>query len=126
MNVQTPITVEPGAMLKALGFRDSYGVNWMGLKTLYLKEVRRFWKVGAQTVAGPVVTALLYMMIFAVAVGGGRPQLDGVTVAAFVGPGLVMMGILNNAFANSSSSLMQAKMNGTAPDHAAVRGLMAL
>jgi ABC-2 type transport system permease protein len=67
-------------------------------------------------VAGPVVTALLYMMIFAVAIGGGRPPLDGFSVAVFVGPGLIMMGILNNAFANSSSSIMQAKMNGTAPD----------
>jgi ABC-2 type transport system permease protein len=116
MNVQSPITVEPGVTLRALGFRTSYGVNWLGLRTLYMREVRRFWKVGAQTVAGPVVTALLYMMIFAVAIGAGRPPLDGFTVAQFVGPGLIMMGILNNAFANSSSSIMQAKMNGTAPD----------
>ncbi|OYX34132.1 MAG: multidrug ABC transporter permease [Caulobacterales bacterium 32-69-10] len=116
MNLQTPITVEPGATLKALGFRTSYGVNWLGLQTLYLREVRRFWKVGAQTVAGPVVTALLYMMIFTVAMSGGRPPIDGFSVAVFVGPGLIMMGVLNNAFQNSSSSLMQSKMNGTAPD----------
>ena len=53
--------------------RDYHGVNWAGLKTLYLKEVRRFWKVGLQTLAAPVVTALLYMMVFVVAVGGARP-----------------------------------------------------
>ena len=92
------------------------GVNWTGLKTLYLKEVRRFWKVGAQTVAAPVVTTLLYMMIFVVAMQGARPNVTGVPLAAFVGPGLIMMAVLNNAFANSSSSLIQAKIMGTAPD----------
>lgn len=116
MNVHKPIVVEPGPSLTALGFHTPSGVNWLGVQTLYMREVRRFWKVGGQTVAGPVVTALLYMMIFAVAVGAGRPPLDGFSVAVFVGPGLIMMGILNNAFQNSSSSLMQAKMNGTSPD----------
>jgi ABC-2 type transport system permease protein len=84
------------------------GVNWVGVKTLYLKEVRRFWKVGAQTIAAPVVTTLLYMMVFVVALGGSK--------APFIGPGLIMMAMLNNAFANSSSSLIQAKIMGTAPD----------
>ena len=50
-------------------------INWVGLRTLYLKEVRRFWKVGAQTVAAPVVTTLLYMMVFVVALKGARPPL---------------------------------------------------
>lgn len=92
------------------------GLNWLGLRTLYLREVRRFWKVGFQTVAAPVVTTLLYMMIFVVAVGASRPALEGAPFAAFVAPGLIMMAILNNAFANSSSSLIQAKIMGTAPD----------
>jgi ABC-2 type transport system permease protein len=92
------------------------GVNWEGLKTLYLKEVRRFWKVGLQTVASPVVTVLLYMMVFVVATRGARPGAAGVPFAQFVAPGLIMMSILNNAFANSSSSLIQAKIMGTAPD----------
>ncbi len=92
------------------------GINWEGLKTLYLKEVRRFWKVGAQTIAAPVMTTLLYMMIFAVALQGARPSAGGISTAAFVGPGLIMMAILNNAFANSSSSIIQAKIMGTAPD----------
>ena len=92
------------------------GVNWEGLKTLYLKEVRRFWKVGMQTVASPVVTVLLYMLVFVVATKGARPGSAGVPFPQFVAPGLIMMSILNNAFANSSSSIIQAKIMGTSPD----------
>src|SRR6185503_18412286 len=91
------------------------GVNWEGLKTLYVREVRRFIKVGMQTLAAPVVTALLYMLVFVVAVGGGR-RIDGIAFGTFVAPGLVMMQILSNAFANSSSSLLQAKFNGLMGD----------
>lgn len=92
------------------------GVNWIGVITLYQREVRRFWKVGAQTVAAPVVTTLLYMLVFVVALQGARPPLHGTPFAEFVAPGLIMMAILNNAFANSSSSLIQAKIMGTATD----------
>ncbi|HEX3406733.1 MAG TPA: ABC transporter permease [Caulobacteraceae bacterium] len=91
------------------------GVNWDGLRALYIREVRRFWKVGFQTLAAPIVTALLYMMVFVVAVGGSR-QVEGVPFGAFIAPGLIMMQILNNAFSNSSSSLLQAKMNGLIGD----------
>ena len=96
--------------------RHYAGVNWIGVQTLYLREVRRFWKVGAQTVAAPVVTTLLYMLVFVVALKGSRPPLHGTPFAEFVAPGLIMMAILNNAFANSSSSLIQAKIMGTATD----------
>ena len=96
--------------------RAYHGVNWVGFRTLYLREVRRFWKVGMQTVAAPVVTTLLYMMIFVVAMRGVRPPVHGIDFGEFVAPGLVMMAILNNAFANSSSSLIQAKIMGTATD----------
>ncbi len=92
------------------------GVNWIGAWTLYKREVRRFLKVGAQTVAAPVVTTLLYMMVFVVALASSRPPLHGVAFAEFVAPGLIMMAILNNAFANASSSLIQAKIMGTATD----------
>lgn len=95
--------------------RRYQGVNWEGLKTLYQREVRRFIKVGFQTLAAPVVTALLYMLVFVVAVGGGR-EVHGVSFGSFIGPGLVMMQILSNAFANSSSSLLQAKFNGLMGD----------
>lgn len=96
--------------------RDYAGFNWTGFVTLYLKEVRRFWKVGMQTVAAPVVTSLLYMMVFVVAVRGAAPPISGVAFATFVAPGLIMMAILNNAFANSSSSLLQAKIMGLTSD----------
>jgi ABC-2 type transport system permease protein len=95
--------------------RDYPGVNWVGLRTLYVREVRRFFKVGMQTLAAPVVTALLYMLVFVVAVGGGR-EVHGVAYGTFVAPGLVMMQILGNAFANSSSSLLQDKFNGLMGD----------
>ncbi|MFA7264474.1 MAG: ABC transporter permease [Caulobacter sp.] len=96
--------------------RDYAGFNWTGFTTLYLKEVRRFWKVGMQTVAAPVVTTLLYMMVFVVAVRGASPPIHGTPFAEFIAPGLIMMAIINNAFANSSSSLLQAKMMGLTPD----------
>jgi ABC-2 type transport system permease protein len=96
--------------------RDYHGINWEGLRTLYLREVRRFFKVGSQTLAAPVVTALLYMLVFVVAVRGAAPPIEGVAFATFVAPGLIMMQILGNAFANSSSSLLQAKMNGLIGD----------
>jgi ABC-2 type transport system permease protein len=92
------------------------GINWIGVQTLYLREVRRFWKVGAQTVAAPVVTTLLYMLVFVVALQDARPPLHGTPFALFVAPGLIMMAVLNNAFANASSSLIQAKIMGTATD----------
>ena len=92
------------------------GANWEGLRTLYVREVRRFWKVGTQTLGAPVVTALLYMMVFVVAVRGASPPIEGVRFATFIAPGLIMMQILSNAFANSSSSLLQAKMNGLISD----------
>jgi ABC-2 type transport system permease protein len=95
--------------------RAYHGVNWAGLQTLYFREVRRFIKVGMQTLAAPVVTALLYMLVFVVAVGGIR-EVHGVAYGTFVAPGLVMMQILGNAFANSSSSLLQAKFNGLMGD----------
>jgi ABC-2 type transport system permease protein len=96
--------------------REYRGPNWEGLRTLYVREVRRFWKVGAQTLAAPVVTALLYMLVFVVAVRGARPPVEGVAFSTFVAPGLIMMQILSNAFSNSSSSLLQAKMNGLISD----------
>ena len=94
--------------------REYRGFNWDGFRTLYLREVRRFLKVGAQTLAAPVMTALLYMLVFVVARGAG--EVHGVPYGVFVAPGLVMMQIMNNAFANSSSSLLQSKMNGLIGD----------
>jgi len=83
-----------------------------GFNTLLYKELLRFWKVAIQTVAGPVLSALLYLVIFAQALGEHVRVFEGVPYAAFLVPGLVMMSILQNAFANSSSSLIQSKITG--------------
>src|SRR5574343_1541976 len=79
--------------------------------TLLHKELLRFWKVGFQTVCAPVLTALLYLMIFS-QVLDNHVQVHGVRYTAFLIPGLVMMSVLQNAFANSSSSLIQSKITG--------------
>lgn len=83
-----------------------------GFRTLLYKEVLRFWKVSFQTVAAPVLTALLYLLIFS-HVLDSHVQVNGVRYTAFLIPGLVMMSVLQNAFANSSSSLIQSKVTGS-------------
>ncbi|TXI71961.1 MAG: metal-dependent hydrolase [Dokdonella sp.] len=83
-----------------------------GFRTLLYKEVLRFWKVSFQTVGAPVLTALLYLMIFS-HVLEAHVQVHGVVYTAFLIPGLVMMSALQNAFANSSSSLIQSKVTGS-------------
>ncbi|HPT49792.1 MAG TPA: ABC transporter permease [Accumulibacter sp.] len=84
----------------------------IGFRTLLYKETLRFWKVSFQTVAAPVLTALLYLMIFS-HVLESHVQVHGVAYTAFLIPGLVMMSALQNAFANSSSSLIQSKVTGS-------------
>lgn len=83
-----------------------------GWQMLFYKEILRFWKVGFQTVAAPVITAILYMMIFGHVLEGRVQVYDSVSYTAFLLPGLVMMSVLQNAFANSSSSLIQSKVMG--------------
>lgn len=83
-----------------------------GWQMLFYKEVLRFWKVGFQTVAAPVITAILYMMIFGHVLEGSAKVYGQVSYTAFLLPGLVMMSVLQNAFANSSSSLIQSKIMG--------------
>jgi ABC-2 type transport system permease protein len=83
-----------------------------GWQMLFYKEVLRFWKVGFQTVAAPVITAILYMMIFGHVLQGSEKVYGQVNYTAFLLPGLVMMSVLQNAFANSSSSLIQSKIMG--------------
>ena len=83
-----------------------------GWKTLFYKEVLRFWKVGFQTVAAPVLTAVLYLLIFGHVLEDHVKVYGSVAYTAFLVPGLVMMSVLQNAFANSSSSLIQSKIMG--------------
>jgi ABC-2 type transport system permease protein len=83
-----------------------------GWQTLFYKEVLRFWKVGFQTVGAPVITAILYLLIFGHVLEGRVQVYESVGYTAFLLPGLVMMSVLQNAFANSSSSLVQSKIMG--------------
>jgi ABC-2 type transport system permease protein len=84
----------------------------VGFRTLFYKEILRFWKVATQTIAAPVVSAMLYLLIFGHVLEGRVEMLDGVNYTSFLVPGLVMMSVLQNAFANSSSSLIQSKITG--------------
>ena len=84
----------------------------VGFRTLFYKEILRFWKVATQTVAAPIVTSMLYLLIFGHVLEGKVEMLEGVNYTAFLIPGLVMMSVLQNAFANSSSSLIQSKITG--------------
>ncbi|WP_124946349.1 ABC transporter permease [Sulfurirhabdus autotrophica] len=84
-----------------------------GFYTLFYKELLRFWKVSFQTVLAPVLTALLYLLIFSHVLEGHVQVYPGVSYTAFLIPGLVMMAVLQNAFANSSSSLIQSKVTGS-------------
>jgi ABC-2 type transport system permease protein len=92
-------------------------VNWGGLATLYVKEVRRFFKVQLQTIWAPAVTTLLFLVIFTVALGRSGRVVMGFAFADFLAPGLIVMGMLQNAFANSSFSLLVGKVQGTIVDY---------
>jgi ABC-2 type transport system permease protein len=86
--------------------------SMVGAWTLFKKELLRFWKVSFQTVAAPVITALLYLLIFSHVLGSHVEIYPGVDYTVFLIPGLIMMSLLQNAFANSSSSLIQSKVMG--------------
>jgi len=91
-------------------------VNWVGLGTLCVKEIRRFIKVFTQTIVAPVVTTLLFLAIFTLALGGAARTVGGVPFAEFLAPGLVMMAMVQNAFANTSSSIIISKVQGNIVD----------
>jgi len=88
------------------------GARFRGPWTLFRKEILRFWRVVYQTVAAPVMTALLYLLIFSHVLGSRMEVYPGVAYTAFLIPGLIMMSLLQNAFANTSSSLIQSKVMG--------------
>ncbi len=92
------------------------GINRIGLWSLYIKEVRRFLKVQTQTIWAPAVTTLLFLVIFTVALGREGREVLGVPFATFVAPGLIVMGMMQNAFANSSFTLLGGKIQGTIID----------
>ena len=101
----------------APGVASITNVNWPGLRALYVKEVRRFFKVQLQTIWAPAITTMLFLVIFTVALGGSGRTVLGRPFADFIAPGLIVMGMLQNAFANSSFSLLVGKIQGTIVDY---------
>jgi len=102
--------------MRAMGERRFGAVNWLGLTTLIRREVQRFLSVYTQTIMAPVATAGLFMLVFTLAFGRGREGLGGMSFEAFLAPGILMMTVIQNAFANTSSSLMIAKVQGNVVD----------
>ena len=91
-------------------------MNVIGMRTLFTKETRRFLRVSGQTLAQPVVTTALYFLVFGYALGGRVREVDGVPYDRFIVPGLMLLGISQNAFLNTSSSMFIAKLQGTIVD----------
>lgn len=121
MSSQPPIGEIHSAVQSAPGVPVIRNVNWEGLRTLYIKEVRRFFKVQLQTVWAPAMTTLLFLIVFTIATGAKRPVLVGgetVMFADFIAPGLIIsQGMMGPAFANASFSLLVGKMQGTIVDY---------
>jgi ABC-2 type transport system permease protein len=111
----TQATIGTGKAYFGFGERRFGAVNWLGLETLFAKEVRRFLKVSFQTIFAPLISTLLFLLVFIQAMGG-RAAVGGVPYVEFLAPGLIMMAILTNAFANSSSSIIIGKVQGSIVD----------
>lgn len=99
-----------------MGVRRFGRVNWLGLATLARREVRRFMNVWSQTVMAPLINAGLFLMIFTIAIGPQRGDVMGVPFMVFLAPGILTMTVIQNAFANTSSSLASAKVQGNIVD----------
>ncbi|MDO5632791.1 MAG: ABC transporter permease [Paracoccus sp. (in: a-proteobacteria)] len=100
----------------AMGVRRFGQINWLGLRTLAAREIMRFLAVWQQTIFAPLMTAGLFVLIFALALGQGRGQVMGLPYLVFLGPGILMMTVIQNAFANTSSSIVAAKVQGNIVD----------
>lgn len=103
-------------MLRAMNGASMHPFNTIGTFTLCKREIWRFGKVWNQTVVAPVITTLLFLAVLTLAMGGSERVIDGVPYSQFVAPGLIMMAIVQNAFANTSSSLILAKIQGVIID----------
>ncbi len=93
-----------------------FNINWIGAYTLYLKETLRFLSVLGQTVIGPVMSAILFLLVIFLAIGEDRPNVLGVTFIEFLAPGLIAMQVIQQAFSHSSSSLLMGKVMGNIVD----------
>ncbi len=110
-------SLDPKVTLNEPGIPVIRSINWVGLKTLYIKEVRRFFKVQLQTIWGPAISTALFLVIFVVALSGVKSSVMGRPFADFVAPGLIIMGMMQNAFANTSFALLVGKIQGTIVDY---------
>ena len=120
-NTSSPADVVPAAPLSPSAYelrRPVYigPVNWVGLGMLYQREVQRFLKIAIQTLAAPVITSILFLMVFSVAIGKRASFAGDIDCVTFLVPGVVMMNVLQNAFANTSSSLVVSKVQGNIVD----------
>lgn len=111
----SPAADVPVRTRRPMGVRRFGRVNWLGLLTLIGREIRRFMAVWQQTIFAPLMTAGLFVTVFALALGADR-QVNGMPYLAFLGPGILMMTVIQNAFANSSSSMISAKVQGNIID----------
>ncbi|WP_316015836.1 ABC transporter permease [Roseobacter sp. HKCCA0434] len=102
--------------IRPMGERRFGRWNSLGTRTLAMREIRRFTNVWTQTLAAPMATALLFMLIFVLALGDRRGDVMGMPFAQFLAPGIVMMTVIQNAFANTSSSIVISKVQGNIVD----------
>ncbi|WP_068110099.1 ABC transporter permease [Tropicimonas marinistellae] len=102
--------------ISAMGERRFGRVNWLGLATLANREMRRFLSIWMQTVLAPLVTAGLFLAIFSIAIGPGRGEVMGFAYLHFIAPGILTMTVIQNAFANTSSSILVSKVQGNIVD----------
>lgn len=109
-----PVPSRPG--FRQMGVRRFGRVNWLGLYTLSRREIMRFMNVWQQTIFAPLMTSALFVVVFALALGRSRGEVMGLPYLAFLGPGILMMTVIQNAFANTSSSVISAKMQGNIVD----------
>ncbi|MEQ1930104.1 MAG: ABC transporter permease [Parvularculaceae bacterium] len=116
MSIALQSSAPPEVARPVFGERRFGAVNWLGLATLTKREIRRFMKVAFQTIVAPLVSTALFLVVFMQAFGATRAPIHGVPYAEFLAPGLVMMAVLTNAFANSSSSLIIGKVQGSIVD----------
>ena len=93
-----------------------FNINWVGAYTLYIKETLRFLSVFGQTIVGPIITAILFLLVISLAVGETRPNVLGVEFVSFLAPGLIAMQVIQQAFSHSSSSLLMGKVMGNIVD----------
>ena len=99
-----------------MGSRRFGRINWLGLYTLSRREIMRFMAVWQQTIFAPLMTAGLFVIVFSVALGRGDREIMGLPYLAFLGPGILMMSVIQNSFANTSSSIVSSKMQGNIVD----------